>query len=208
MILSKAIGTVCVHNFVAQVPEIHWLVNTNTLPKAATMKLTSVWDDLIFVSLSATQLRWFWIWQASSAFSLSVAFIFVNHHICSPPTSFHIEKLQSLQTFLTRQVLYLLNNFFCLSLCFLLLLFSLRCTELHSLPTSLQYWYLHIMRKWCLSCHQCPSWWCPVLCCLLWLLLHNKEMNTENCQKCLQDFYWMKAWFKWFILYLMYFFAH
>lgn len=157
------------------------------------MKLTSVWDDLIFVSLGASHFCWLWIWQTNSAFSLSIVFIFVKHHICSPPTT-------SLQTFYWRfafssvfphKLLCLLDNFFSSVLSLTCVLLEMHRTP-HSLPTSLEYWNLHLVTKWCaLSCHQCPSWWDPVLCCLPWLALLSKQMSTESCQKCLQDFYWM-----------------
>lgn len=71
--------------------------NRHTLPRTATVKLASVWDDLILVSCGASQFCWLWIWETSSASSLSIVFIFVNNHICSPPTTFfHVEDFQSL----------------------------------------------------------------------------------------------------------------
>lgn len=66
--------------------------------------------------------------------------IFVNHHICSLPTIFlQIEELQSLQSFLAGQLLFLLDNFLSFSVLFLTHVLLEMHRTAHSVSPSLEY---------------------------------------------------------------------
>lgn len=144
MILSKPVGTLYGHNLMWH---RFWKFtvflkrkkkpNKNETPPKQQESSYLFWGDLIFVSFSA--FCCYRIWQASSAFTLSTAFmIFVNHHICSLPAIFlQIEELQSLQSFLTRQLLFLLDNFLSFSVLFLTHVLLEMHRTAHNVPPSL-----------------------------------------------------------------------